>query len=97
MLWIYVADHFVQATLVTRQGEVITPTREQITFEYRQTDIPDGAVITEAGARPAGEAEALHAKMRTTAQTRRNPTNQGTQRWQHISQPRRIFQHRACG
>ena len=49
------ADHFVQATLVTRQGEVIMLTREQITFEYRQTDIPDGAVITEAVFRaPAG-------------------------------------------
>ena len=73
----YVADHFVQATLVTRQGEVITLTREQITFEYRQTDIPDGAVITEAVFRaPAGEAEALHAKM--DAQLRKRDETQPT-------------------
>jgi UDP-N-acetylmuramate dehydrogenase len=60
----YVADHFVQATLVTRRGEVITLTNDQIAFEYRQTDVPEGAVITEAVFRaPIGEAEALHAKM----------------------------------
>jgi len=73
----YVADHFVQATLVTRQGEVITLTHDQITFEYRQTDIPVGAVITEAVFRaPADQAEALHAKM--DAQLRKRDETQPT-------------------
>jgi UDP-N-acetylmuramate dehydrogenase len=73
----YVADHFVRATLVTRQGEVIMLNRDQITFEYRQTDIPEGAVITEAVFRaPADEAEALHAKM--DAQLRNRDETQPT-------------------
>ena len=73
----YVADHFVQATLVTRQGEVITLTCDQITFEYRQSDIPEGAVITEAVFRaPADQAEALHAKM--DAQLRKRDETQPT-------------------
>jgi UDP-N-acetylmuramate dehydrogenase len=73
----YVAEHFVQATLVTRQGEVITLTCDQITFEYRQSDIPEGAVITEAVFRaPADQAEALHAKM--DAQLRKRDETQPT-------------------
>jgi len=73
----YMADHFVQATVVTRWGEVTTVTRDQITFEYRQTDIPEGAVITEAVLRaPAGKAEALHAKM--DAQLRKRDETQPT-------------------
>ncbi len=60
----YVADHFVSATIVTRQGVVKTLTRDQITFDYRQTDIPEGAVITQSVFRAdAGAAEALHVKM----------------------------------
>ena len=73
----YVADHFVHATLVTRQGGVITLTHDQITFEYRQTDIPVGAVITEAVFRaPADQAEALYAKM--DAQLRKRDETQPT-------------------
>lgn len=73
----YVADHFVQATLVTRQGDVINMTRDQIAFQYRQTDIPEGAVITEAVFRaPADQAEALHAKM--DAQLRKRDETQPT-------------------
>ena len=73
----YVADHFVQATLVTRQGDVINMTRDQIAFQYRQTDFPEGAVITEAVFRaPAGQAEALHAKM--DAQVRKRDETQPT-------------------
>jgi UDP-N-acetylmuramate dehydrogenase len=73
----YVADHFVQATLVTRQGDVINMTRDQIAFQYRQTDFPEGAVITEAVFRaPADKAEALHAKM--DAQLRKRDETQPT-------------------
>jgi UDP-N-acetylmuramate dehydrogenase len=73
----YVADHFVQATLVTRQGDVINMTRDQIAFQYRQTDFPEGAVITEAVFRaPADQAGALHAKM--DAQLRKRDETQPT-------------------
>jgi UDP-N-acetylmuramate dehydrogenase len=73
----YVADHFVQATLVTRQGDVINMTRDQIAFQYRQTDFPEGAVITEAVFRaPADQAGALRAKM--DAQLRKRDETQPT-------------------
>ena len=73
----YVADHFVQATLVTRQGDVINMTRDQIAFQYRQTDFPESAVITEAVFRaPADQAGALHAKM--DAQLRKRDETQPT-------------------
>lgn len=44
----YVADHFVSAKAVTRSGELVTLTAEDLNFQYRQTDLPDGYVIVEA-------------------------------------------------
>lgn len=44
----YVADHFVEATAVTRQGEVITLAASDLNFRYRQTDLPEGWVLTQA-------------------------------------------------
>ncbi|WGW03303.1 UDP-N-acetylmuramate dehydrogenase [Tropicibacter oceani] len=44
----YVADHFVQATAITRAGEMVTLTAEDLNFRYRQTDLPEGWVIIEA-------------------------------------------------
>lgn len=44
----YVADVFVSAKAVTRAGEVVTLTAEDLDFQYRQTDLPDGWVIVEA-------------------------------------------------
>ncbi len=44
----YVADHFVTARAVTRAGEVINLTAEDLNFRYRQTDLPEGWVITQA-------------------------------------------------
>ncbi|ABD55671.1 UDP-N-acetylmuramate dehydrogenase [Jannaschia sp. CCS1] len=42
----YVADHFVGAQAVLRDGTQVTLTRDDITFAYRQTDIPEGVTIT---------------------------------------------------
>ncbi len=42
----YVADHFVSAQAVLRDGRQITLTRKDITFSYRQTDLPESAVVT---------------------------------------------------
>ncbi|WP_321364138.1 UDP-N-acetylmuramate dehydrogenase [uncultured Celeribacter sp.] len=44
----YVADHFVSAKAVTRAGELVTLTAEDLNFQYRQTDLPEGYVIVEA-------------------------------------------------
>ncbi|WP_375551942.1 MULTISPECIES: UDP-N-acetylmuramate dehydrogenase [Rhodophyticola] len=42
----YVADHFLSATAVLRDGTRVTLGPGDIHFAYRQTDLPDGAVIT---------------------------------------------------
>ena len=60
----YVADVFVRAQAVSRDGEIVTLTRDDLNFAYRQTDLPPGTVLTEATFEaPRGEAEALVARM----------------------------------
>lgn len=60
----YVADHFLSAEAVLRDGSAVTLTRDDIHFQYRQTDLPEGAVITSVTFRAEpGEPEALAAKM----------------------------------
>ena len=60
----YVADHFVSARAITRAGEIVTLTAEDLNFQYRQTDLPDGWVIIEVTFEGTeGDASALHAKM----------------------------------
>ena len=44
----YVADHFVSARVVTRQGEVKTLGPEDLSFAYRQSNLPEGWVLTQA-------------------------------------------------
>ncbi len=60
----YVADVFVSAKAVTRGGEVVTLTADDLAFRYRQTDLPEGWVLVEATFEaPRGDAEALSARM----------------------------------
>ncbi|KPA23152.1 UDP-N-acetylenolpyruvoylglucosamine reductase [Shimia sp. SK013] len=60
----YTADVFVEATAVTRQGEVVTLTAEDLRFQYRQTELPEGWVLVEAVFEgPAGDAAELEARM----------------------------------
>ncbi len=60
----YIADHFVSAQAILRDGTAISLTKDDITFNYRQTDIPDGAVVTSVTLRgPHAEPTALHARM----------------------------------
>ena len=60
----YTADHFVRAQAVTRTGELITLTADDLSFKYRQSVLADGAVIINATfAPPKGEAANLHARM----------------------------------
>ncbi len=60
----YVADHFVEAEAVSRAGEVVTLTADDLKFQYRQTDLPEGWVITRATFEGvAGDPEELAARM----------------------------------
>lgn len=60
----YVADHFLSAEAVLRDGTLVTLTPDDIRFEYRQTDLPEGAVITSVTFRAGpGDPEALEARM----------------------------------
>ncbi len=60
----YTADHFVRATAVTRAGQVVTLTADDLNFQYRQTDLSEGAVIISATfAPPKGDPAALHTRM----------------------------------
>lgn len=56
----YMADVFVEARAVTRAGEIVTLTAKDLNFRYRQTDLPEGWVITEVTLEgPSGNPEDL--------------------------------------
>ena len=44
----YVADHFVSADVVQRDGSRVTLGPEELNFRYRQSDLPEHAVIVSA-------------------------------------------------
>lgn len=73
----YTADVFVSARAITRNGEAITLTANDLNFRYRQTDLPEGCVIVEATFKgPGADPEALHARM--TAQLQKRDETQPT-------------------
>ena len=60
----YVADHLVEAEVVTRDGTVRTLTPDDLQFAYRHSHLPEGWVLTRATFRaPRGEPAALLARM----------------------------------
>ena len=60
----YMADVFVEATVVLRSGEVVVLSRDDLHFAYRQSHLPAGAVIVEVVMEaPSGDPAALHARM----------------------------------
>ena len=60
----YVADVLEEVRVVTRQGEVLTLPASALSLRYRQSDLPEGAVIISATFRAgAGDPAALEAKM----------------------------------
>ncbi len=60
----YVADHLGEVRIVTRQGSVETLPAAALNLRYRQSDLPEGAVIVQATFRAApGDPVALEAKM----------------------------------
>lgn len=60
----YTSDHLVQAQVVLRDGSQTTLAPEHLNFRYRQSDLPEGAVIVGASFNPpCGTPNALHAAM----------------------------------
>ena len=60
----YVADHLIEAQAATREGELVTLSRDDLNPRYRQTDLPEGWVITSATFEgESANPEALHARM----------------------------------
>jgi UDP-N-acetylmuramate dehydrogenase len=60
----YVADHFLMAQAILRDGTPVTFGPDDIAFQYRQTNLPQGAVITSVTFRAdPGEPEELEARM----------------------------------
>ncbi|KIC47028.1 UDP-N-acetylenolpyruvoylglucosamine reductase [Ruegeria sp. ANG-S4] len=67
----YTADVLQTATIVTRSGELVELTPKQLNFRYRQTDLPEGAVLVSATFKgPPGEPVELHARMAAQLQKR---------------------------
>lgn len=60
----YTADIFVEAQVVLRDGTVTTLSADDLNFRYRQSDLPEGAVLTAVTLRgPAGDPETLQTRM----------------------------------
>lgn len=60
----YIADIFVSAKAITRAGELVRLTADDLKFSYRQTELPEGWVIVEATFEaPKGDPDALNALM----------------------------------
>jgi len=60
----YMADVFVEAEVVLRSGDVVVLSREDLQFGYRQSHLPESAVISKVVMEaPEGDPVALHARM----------------------------------
>lgn len=60
----YTADVLVEAQAVTRKGEIVMLTPQDLQFAYRHSQLPEGWVLTSATFEaPKGESATLHARM----------------------------------
>ncbi len=60
----YISDVFLEAKAVTRSGEIVRLTAKDLNFRYRQTDLPDGWILTEAVFEgPLGNSNELEVRM----------------------------------
>ncbi len=60
----YVADHFIEATVVLRDGSCTVLTRDDCHFGYRECNLPQEAIIVEVVLEaPTASPEALHARL----------------------------------
>ncbi|MFV0410520.1 MAG: UDP-N-acetylmuramate dehydrogenase [Paracoccus sp. (in: a-proteobacteria)] len=70
----YTADHLIHARVVTRAGEQLVLSPDDLRFAYRHSELPEGWVITSARLRAeAGDPAVLHARMEDQL-ARRNAT-----------------------
>ncbi len=67
----YIADVFVRATVVTRQGKVVTLKADDMGFAYRHSALPDDMTIVQAILRgPLGTPVEIEAKMEAALASR---------------------------
>ncbi len=67
----YTADVLQKATIVTRAGEVMDLSPQDLNFRYRQSDLPEGAVLVSATLQGlSGDPDDLHARMETQLKKR---------------------------
>lgn len=60
----YTADFLEEIRIITRQGQTLTLPASALNLRYRQSDLPEGAVVVSATFRaPAGDPAALLARM----------------------------------
>jgi len=60
----YTADVLVEVKAITRSGEVKTLKPDDLNFQYRQSDLPEGWILVEATFEaPKGSPDDLHARM----------------------------------
>ena len=61
---VYTADVFVEAEAVTRQGEIITLSKEDMGFAYRSTTLPEDVILTSVVLQgTAGDPAEIESKM----------------------------------
>jgi UDP-N-acetylmuramate dehydrogenase len=61
---IYTADHFLSARVVLRDGQMVELGKDDLNFQYRQSDMPEGAVLVDATFHAErADPDALHARM----------------------------------
>ncbi|NPD13827.1 UDP-N-acetylmuramate dehydrogenase [Xinfangfangia sp. D13-10-4-6] len=61
---LYVADHLEEVRIITRAGETRVLAASELQLRYRQSDLPEGAVLVSATFRaPEGDPAALAARM----------------------------------
>ena len=74
----YISDYFVSAKAVNRIGDLVKLEKSDVSFSYRNTDLPTDLVVVEVTfAPPLGEVDRLHEKMRLQKEKRdsEQPTN----------------------
>ena len=60
----YTADHFLSARVVLRDGQMVELGKDDLNFQYRQSDMPEGAVLVDATFHAErADPDALHARM----------------------------------
>jgi UDP-N-acetylmuramate dehydrogenase len=60
----YTADHFLSARGVLRDGQIVELGKDDLNFQYRQSDMPEGAVLVDATFHAErADPDALHARM----------------------------------